>query len=157
SFVVGRDDNVGKVGLVSLVVSLRMAAGFVVLPREREARETRLDSETSKEKMLQSFVHRNGVAKAERLLVTFSCILLLSNTSLGYSVLTHEFIIDFLWKDQIRSVLLSKFPGTTPDELKEAHAYAYGGSVIQDLGYYPFGHEYFSDLTHYVRTGDFVA
>jgi hypothetical protein len=53
--------------------------------------------------------------------------------------------------------LLSKFPGTTSDELKEAHAYAYGGSVIQDLGYYPFGHAYFSDLTHYVRTGGFVV
>jgi hypothetical protein len=72
-------------------------------------------------------------------------------------VLTHEFIIDALWKEQITPVLLSKFPDTTPDELKEAHAYAYGGSVIQDLGYYPFGHEYFSDLMHYVRTGDFVV
>ncbi len=106
--------------------------------------------------MLPSFVQRNGVAKAAKLLVTFCCIFLLSNASLGYSVLTHEFIIDFLWKDQIRSVLLTKFPDTTPDELKEAHAYAYGGSVIQDLGYYPFGDEYFSDLTHYVRTGGFV-
>lgn len=72
-------------------------------------------------------------------------------------MLTHEFIIDFLWKDQITPVLLSRFPDTTPGELKEAHAYAYGGSVIQDLGYYPFGREYFSDLSHYVRTGDFVV
>src|SRR5260370_42439228 len=78
--------------------------------------------------MLPSFVQRNGVAKAAKLLVTFCCIFLLSNASLGYSVLTHEFIIDFLWKDQIRSVLLTKFPDTTPDELKEAHAYAYGGA-----------------------------
>jgi hypothetical protein len=75
----------------------------------------------------------------------------------AYSVLTHEFIIDFLWKDQITPALLSKFPDTTPYELKEAHAYAYGGSVIQDLGYYPFGREYFSDLSHYARTGDFVV
>jgi hypothetical protein len=28
--------------------------------------------------------------------------------------------------------------------------------VIQDLGYYPFGDSFFSDLTHYVRSGDFV-
>jgi Zinc dependent phospholipase C len=106
--------------------------------------------------MLRFFIYRNAVAKAERLLVTFCCIFLLSNASLAYSVLTHEFIIDSLWKDQITSVLLGKFPDTTPNELKEAHAYAYGGSVIQDLGYYPFGREYFSDLSHYVGTGDFV-
>jgi Zinc dependent phospholipase C len=94
--------------------------------------------------------------KAERLLVTVG-IFLVCNTAMSYSVLTHEFIIDSLWNDQITPVLLSKFPDATPDELKEAHAYAYGGSVIQDLGYYPFGQEYFSDLTHYVRTGDFVV
>src|SRR6185312_9035742 len=45
----------------------------------------------------------------------------------------------------------------TPDEIKQAHAYAYGGSVVQDMGYYPFGNKYFSDLVHYVRTGDFVS
>lgn len=92
-----------------------------------------------------------------QLLVTLCCIFLLSNEGPAYSVLTHEFIIDFLWKDEITPVLLSKFPDTTQDELKEAHAYAYGGSVIQDLGYYPFGQKYFSDLSHYVRTGDFVV
>ena len=97
------------------------------------------------------------LGKAEKLLVAFCCVFLMSNVGLSYSVLTHEFIIDFLWKDQIAPLLLSKFPDATPDELKEAHAYAYGGSVIQDLGYYPFGHEYFSDLSHYVRTGDFVV
>src|SRR5215813_8412369 len=106
--------------------------------------------------MLRSFAHRNGVAKAVRLLVTFCCIFLLSNASLGYSVLTHEFIIDSLWNEQIRSLLLSKFPGTTPEALEAAHVYAYGRSVIQDLGDYPFGHESVSDLTHYVCTGDFV-
>ncbi len=62
----------------------------------------------------------------------------MSNADVAYSVLTHEFIIDFVWNDQIAPLLLTKFPGTTPDELKQAHAYAYGGSVIQDLGYYPF-------------------
>lgn len=75
----------------------------------------------------------------------------------AYSVLTHEQIIDIAWDSGIRPVLLSRYPNATPAQLKEAHAYAYGGCVIQDEGYYPFEHEFFSDLTHYVRTGDFVA
>ena len=74
----------------------------------------------------------------------------------AYSVLTHEEIIDLMWKQQIEPRLLARFPNATPQDLKNAHAYAYGGSVIQDIGYYPFGNEVFSDLTHYVRTGDFV-
>jgi hypothetical protein len=75
----------------------------------------------------------------------------------GYSVLAHEAIVDAAWKDSIEPVLLSRFPQATPDELLKAHAYAYGGAIIQDLGYYPFGNRFFSDLTHYVRTGDFVV
>jgi len=75
----------------------------------------------------------------------------------GYSVLTHEQIIDLLWTDQITPLLLQKYPGTSPDDLRAAHAYAYGGSLIQDMGYYPFGNRLFSDLVHYVRSGDFVA
>jgi hypothetical protein len=74
----------------------------------------------------------------------------------GYSVLTHEAIIDAAWKDGIAPLLLSRFPDATPEELLQAHAYAYGGAIIQDLGYYPFGSRFFSDLTHYVRSGDFV-
>ncbi len=74
----------------------------------------------------------------------------------AYSVLTHEEIIDLLWKDQIVPLLLARFPNSTPDDIKKAHAFAYGGSVIQDIGYYPFGNAEASDLTHYVRTGDFV-
>jgi hypothetical protein len=74
----------------------------------------------------------------------------------AYSVLTHEEIIDLSWKEQIRPLLLARFPNATPEELLKAHAYAYGGSVIQDIGYYPFGNQVFSDLAHYVRTGDFV-
>jgi hypothetical protein len=73
----------------------------------------------------------------------------------SYSVLTHEELIDLVWDDSIRPLLLSRYPNTTPDELRRAHAYAYGGSVLQDLGYYPFGSHLFSDLAHYVRTGDF--
>ena len=74
----------------------------------------------------------------------------------GYSVLTHEAIIDAAWKEGIAPLLLGRFPYSTPEELLEAHSYAYGGAIIQDLGYYPFGSQFFSDLTHYVRSGDFV-
>ena len=74
----------------------------------------------------------------------------------GYSVLAHEAIIDAAWEDSIVPVLLNRFPHATAEELLQAHAYAYGGAIIQDLGYYPFGSHFFSDLTHYVRSGDFV-
>jgi hypothetical protein len=68
----------------------------------------------------------------------------------------HEAIIDAEWDARIRPFLLTRFPKATPEELREAKSYAYGGSVIQDLGYYPLGSHFFSELTHYVRTGDFV-
>jgi len=74
----------------------------------------------------------------------------------GYSVLTHEEIIDLAWTGDLRPLLLQRFPGLTEKQITEAHAYAYGGAVIQDLGYYPFGDTEFSDLVHYVRSGDFV-
>jgi len=81
---------------------------------------------------------------------------LFASTGSAYSVLTHEQVIDLAWKDQLQPLLLHRFPGATPEDLRKAHAYAYGGSLIQDMGYYPFGNKYFSDLVHYVRTGDFV-
>ncbi|HLV87220.1 MAG TPA: zinc dependent phospholipase C family protein [Candidatus Sulfotelmatobacter sp.] len=74
----------------------------------------------------------------------------------AYSVLTHEQVVDLLWEDHIHPILKKRFPNLTDDQVKEAHAYAYGGSLVQDMGYYPFGNKYFSDLTHYVRSGDFV-
>ena len=74
----------------------------------------------------------------------------------GYAVLTHEAIIDAAWGGGIQPLLLQRFPGATSEELRRAHAYAYGGAIIQDIGYYPFGSLFFSDLTHYVRSGDFV-
>jgi len=78
-------------------------------------------------------------------------------TTSAYSVLTHEELIDLAWNESIRPLLLARFPGTSEEQLREAHAYAYGGSAIQDMGYYPFGKEFFSNLTHYVRAGDFVV
>jgi hypothetical protein len=75
----------------------------------------------------------------------------------AYSLLTHEQLIDLTWKDSIVPLLLSRYPNLTTAQLDHARAYAYGGCVIQDLGYYPFGDRSFSDLTHYVRSGDFVV
>jgi hypothetical protein len=82
---------------------------------------------------------------------------LLNGQAPAYSVLTHEQLIDFAWTGSIRPLLLARYPGTSPAALREAHAYAYGGCAIQDMGYYPFGKDFFSDLTHYVRSGDFIA
>jgi Zinc dependent phospholipase C len=76
--------------------------------------------------------------------------------SAAYAVLAHEAIIDSAWDTNIRPLLLKRFPNATPEELKEAHGYAYGGAIIQDMGYYPHGNKFFSDLTHYVRSGDFI-
>jgi zinc dependent phospholipase C len=75
----------------------------------------------------------------------------------GYSVLTHEAIVDSLWDSSIQKLLLKRFPTATPEDLKKAHAYVYGGCIIQDMGYYPFGSHLFSNLTHYVRSGDFIV
>jgi hypothetical protein len=75
----------------------------------------------------------------------------------AYSVLSHEAIIDSAWDTNIKPLLLKRFPGATAEELREAHGYAYGGAIIQDMGYYPHGSMFFSDLAHYVRSGDFVV
>ncbi len=83
--------------------------------------------------------------------------LALGSVSYGYTVLTHEAIIDSVWDASLQKLLLKRFPAATPAELELAHAYAYGGCIIQDLGYYPFSSRLFSDLTHYVRTGDFIS
>jgi hypothetical protein len=83
-------------------------------------------------------------------------LLAASEPATAYSVLTHEQLIDLSWTATIVPVLLTRFPSLTSAQLTRAHSYAYGGCVIQDLGYYPFGNELFSDLTHYVRSGDFV-
>src|SRR3954452_3047618 len=87
---------------------------------------------------------------------TLVCALVFLPFANAYSVLTHEALIDTAWDQALKPILLARYPQTTPDELRRAHAYAYGGAVIQDLGYYPFGSKEFSDLAHYVRSGDFV-
>jgi hypothetical protein len=74
----------------------------------------------------------------------------------AYSVLAHEANVDALWDSTIAPMLLARFPGSSLEQILEARGYAYGGCVIQDLGYYPFGSRFFSNLLHYVRTGDFI-
>jgi hypothetical protein len=113
------------------------------------------------ETMSNAPVSSGAMAKCWRLLsiraTALVLVLLMCNGgSSAYSVLTHEEIVDLLWTDAIQPLLLKRYPGLSEDQLKEAHAYAYGGAVIQDLGYYPFGSKEFSNLVHYVRTGDFV-
>jgi hypothetical protein len=88
----------------------------------------------------------------------FLVIILLSpRPANAYSVLTHEEVVDMAWLHHIVPLLRARYPNLTDDELREAHAYAYGGSIIQDIGYYPFGSHQFSDVLHYARTGDFVS
>jgi hypothetical protein len=92
----------------------------------------------------------------QRIVTVLLVVVMCGGASFSYSVLTHEEIVDLLWLDEIRPLLLKRYPGLSEDQIKEAHAYAYGGAVIQDLGYYPFGGAEFSNLVHYVRSGDFV-
>ena len=95
---------------------------------------------------------------AARLTARIGVVLLLSTSvSYAYSVLTHEAIVDSVWDASIQKMLLKRFPMATPEELEQAHAYVYGGCIHQDLGYYPFSSKLFSDLTHYVRSGDYIA
>jgi hypothetical protein len=83
-------------------------------------------------------------------------VLLAAPPARPYSVLTHEAIIDSAWDTNIKPLLKKRFPDAGEDDLVKAHAHAYGGCIIQDMGYYPFGSKFFSDLVHYVRSGDFV-
>src|SRR5580704_2737269 len=101
----------------------------------------------------------SGMVLPRYFITGLAVILLVASTpspGSGYSVLTHEQVVDLMWEDRLQPLLLKRFPGASEDDLRKAHAYAYGGSLLQDMGYYPFGSKFFSDLVHYVRTGDFV-
>jgi zinc dependent phospholipase C len=104
---------------------------------------------------MSAWHQRRRTMCAAFVLLTF--VLLATLPSPAYSVLTHEQVVDFLWQSNIRPLLLERYPGTTPEELRRAHGFAYGGCLIQDMGYYPGGNKFFSDLVHYVRSGDFVV
>ena len=97
---------------------------------------------------------RRRVAAA--LLVSGIFLLLHARSASAYSILAHEGTVDAVWDSEIVPLLRERFVGLSPEQLTQARAYAYGGSLIQDLGYYPFGSHLFTNLTHYVRTGDFV-
>lgn len=115
---------------------------------------------------VERYIRQNGMPRSGRtklhfkvghLFLVLSLVLFCIPDCAGYSILTHEAIIDAAWKDRIDPLLLKRFPNAKPEDLLKAHAYVYGGAIIQDLGYYPFGSRFFSDLTHYVRSGDFVV
>ena len=92
-----------------------------------------------------------------RYILPAALFLLCSYPLAAYSVLTHQAIIDTAWDPSLKPLILRRFPGATEEELRQAHAHAYGGAIIQDMGYYPMGSRFFSDLVHYVRSGDFVV
>jgi len=94
--------------------------------------------------------------RAAEVILALLLVCVVADVTPGYSVLSHEAVIDSTWDKDIRPLLLRRFPSASADELREAHAHAYGGAIIQDMGYYPFGSKFFSDLTHYVRSGEFV-
>ena len=102
---------------------------------------------------LIAIIH-SALSRTTRLL---TLLLLCSSVFYGYSVLTHEAVVDSAWDASIKKSLLQRYPSATPEELEHAHAYVYGGCLLQDLGYYPFGSHLFTDLTHYVRSGDFIV
>jgi hypothetical protein len=110
----------------------------------------------TKTRLFQSAASSSWGSWGIRVVAVFVVTLLCASGLFAYSVLTHEEIVDLVWTDELRPLLLKRFPTLTEDQLKEAHSYAYGGAVIQDLGYYPFGSAEFSNLVHYVRSGDFV-
>ena len=101
-----------------------------------------------------------GIARRLKQATAIVCalilLLLLPERAEAYSVMSHQAIIDVLWESGIKPALYARFPEATEEEINRGQAYAYGGAIIQDLGYYPYGTPYFSDLTHYVRSGDFV-
>jgi hypothetical protein len=103
---------------------------------------------------------RSGVARGLRetiaLFVMLTMVLAVPEKAEAYSVMSHQAIIDVVWESSMKPAIRKRFPNATEDEINRGQAYAYGGAIIQDLGYYPGGNPFFSDLTHYVRSGDFV-
>jgi len=97
-----------------------------------------------------------GPLKAFALVLAIALSLGWPDGAAAYAVLAHKAIIDSAWVTNIRPLILQRFPNATPAQLREAHGYAYGGAIIQDMGYYPHGSHFFSNLTHYVRSGDFI-
>jgi zinc dependent phospholipase C len=115
-----------------------------------------LVAETSGASCKGGHMNKLRISRAGEGILALLLVCLVAGVTPGYSVLSHEAIIDTTWDKDIKPLLLKRFPSASADELREAHAHAYGGAIIQDMGYYPFGSKFFSDLAHYVRSGDFV-
>ena len=88
----------------------------------------------------------NAYLLNKNLLIALLFMCPLHGKSLG--VLTHEAIIDAAWNTYLEPLLKAKYPDASADELTTAHAYAYGGAVCPDMGYYPLGSHLFTDLVH---------
>ncbi len=94
--------------------------------------------------------------RASACLLIVTMLVSASPKSEAYSVMSHQAIIDTAWESDLKPAIRKRYPNATEPEIDRGLAYAYGGAIIQDLGYYPYGNKFFSDLTHYVRSGDFV-
>src|SRR5688572_11613574 len=107
-----------------------------------------------------SFLHtfeRETVTRVKTFFViSLAFLFFVRDPVFGYSVLAHQAIIDTVWESSLKPILLKRFPAANEEEFRKARTHAYGGSLIQDLGYYPFGNRFFTDLVHYVRSGDFL-
>src|SRR5258705_4449905 len=75
----------------------------------------------------------------------------------AYSVLTHEEIVDLLWQDQIQPLLKKQFPSATDEDLRKAHAYAYGGAPLQEIGALPLCQKQLSGPVYPVRRRDVLG
>ena len=98
-------------------------------------------------------------ARKTRAAILFVTLLLVgwfSATAHAYSVLAHEVMIDAAWSGYLEPLIRARFPAATAAQIAASRAHAYGGSLIQDIGYYPFGSRFLSNLLHYARSGDFV-
>lgn len=138
---------------VGVLTQTNRLFNFVILRRAACVREIRFRCLILVRTLFTRTVHKTFYARLVRLI---ACIPLTLSVALCSSVLTHEAVIDAAWDPTLKPALLSAYPNSTPEELKRAHGFAYGGAIIQDLGYYPHGNKEFSDMTHYVRTGAFV-
>jgi hypothetical protein len=131
----------GLPGIVSRFLSVRMIAMVAYYQYTR---------------IIKAATMKKIIKRASLSVVIVAFMLSISQVTFAYSVLSHQAIIDSAWDNSIKPLLLKRFPDATAEQLKDAHAHSYGGAIIQDMGYYPFGSKFFSDLTHYARSGDFI-
>ena len=98
-----------------------------------------------------------GIRERALLALVVGVFALAPRPSRAFSVLAHQGVVDSSWERVLVPALRRRFPDAEAEDLIRARAFAYGGSHIADLGYFPLGNLEFTDLLHYVRSGDFVA